>query len=169
MTELTANRQELDGREGFDFLIGSWDSRQRKLKQRLAGCTDWEEFSAALNVRKILGGLGNVDELVMDTAQGVARGLTVRLFDPATKLWRIYWAGGQGGALDTPMTGRFTNDVGVFYDHEVFQGTPVFSRFLWTSNGPDTCRWEQAFSADGGRTWETNWTADFTRRNNAKE
>ena len=74
-------------------------------------------------------------------------------------------ATGQSGALDTPMVGRFTADgVGRFYCHEVFNGEPVFTRFLWTHKGPDACRWEQAFSTDGGQTWETNWTADFTRR-----
>ena len=166
MVGQTAAARELDGREDFDFLIGAWDSRQRKLRKRLAGCTDWDEFSATLEVRKILGGLGNVDELVMQTAAGEARGLTVRLFDPAAHVWRIYWAatGPNAQTLDTPMVGRFTNGVGVFYCHEVFDGEPVFTRFLWIRSGPEACRWEQAFSVDGGQTWETNWTAEFTRR-----
>lgn len=165
MTGQAVAASKLDGREGFDFLIGSWDSRQRKLRKRLAGCTDWDEFSATLEVQKVLGGLGNIDELVMHTASGEARGLTVRLFDPATRVWRIYWAAaGQSGALDTPMVGRFTDGIGMFYCHEVFNGEPVFTRFIWTHSGPDACHWEQAFSTDGGQTWETNWTADFTRR-----
>lgn len=164
-----ATATALDGREDFDFLVGQWDSRQRKLRERLAGCTEWDEFPATLDVRKILDDLGNVDEMVMQTPRGEARGLTVRLFEPATRIWRIYWSGGESGRLDAPMVGRFVNGVGLFYDHELHKDIPVISRFRWTSDGPNAARWEQAFSPDGGQTWETNWTADFTRRHSDKE
>ncbi len=164
MAERIATIQELDGRADFDFFIGSWDSHQRKLKQRLKGCDEWDEFPAVSVVRKILGGLGNVDEVTLETPAGRVLGLTVRLFDPQTHLWSIYWSSSAHNVLDAPMVGRFEQGRGEFYDRETFEGRSVFSRFIWTSSGANACRWEQAFSADGGRTWETNWTADFTRR-----
>jgi hypothetical protein len=158
-----------DGRADFDFFIGSWDSHQRKLKQRLKGCDEWEEFHGVSVARRILGGLGNLDELTMETPAGRVLGVTLRLFDPQTQLWSIYWSSSARSVLDTPMVGRFEQGRGEFYDQETFEGRSIFSRFIWTSSGADACRWEQAFSPDGGRTWETNWTADFTRRNDATE
>lgn len=153
-----------DGRADFDFFIGSWTSQQRKLKRWLQGCDEWEEFVGHSTANKLLGGLGNMDEVRMETAAGPVIGVTVRLFDPTTRLWRIYWVDSvHGSALGEPMVGRFVDGRGEFYDSEVFQGHNVFSRFIWTSSDHDHCHWEQAFSEDAGRSWETNWTADFTR------
>ncbi|HEY7974447.1 MAG TPA: DUF1579 domain-containing protein [Ktedonobacterales bacterium] len=164
MTEQAYVAAPPDGRADFDFFIGSWDSHQRKLKQRLRGCDEWEVFHGVSVARKLLGGLGNMDEVTMETAAGRVLGLTLRFFDPQTQLWSIYWSSSARSALDAPMVGRFEQGRGEFYDRETFDGRSIFSRFIWTSSGANACRWEQAFSADGGRTWETNWTADFTRR-----
>jgi hypothetical protein len=94
-------------------------------------------------------------------------GFTLRLFDPQTRLWSIYWASttqsGPHGPL-VPQVGRFEDGRGEFYDRETLAGRSIFVRYLWTTSGPGACRWEQAFSPDGGRTWETNWIADFSRR-----
>lgn len=152
-----------DGRNDFDFFIGSWRSRQRRLRERLKGCQDWEEFEAMSVVREVLGGLGNIDEVSLERESGTLRGLTVRLYNPQTQQWSIYWADSVGGELGAPMVGEFKDGRGIFYDCEPFEGKRIFSRFIWTSSSPETCRWEQAFSTDGGATWETNWTADFTR------
>jgi len=152
-----------DGREDFDFFIGSWKGHQRRLRERLKGSQSWEEFESVSVVRKMLGGLGNFDEVTMQRASGEMRGVTVRLFNPETRQWSIYWADSIGATLGAPMVGEFKDGVGVFYDYEPFEGKQIFSRFLWTHDSPDTCRWEQAFSQDGGATWETNWTMDFTR------
>jgi hypothetical protein len=152
-----------DGRADFDFLIGSWKSRQRRLRQRLKGSDEWEEFESTSIVRKTLGGLGNFDEVTMERESGVFRGVTLRLFNPETRQWSIYWADSVGATLGAPMVGEFKNGRGEFYDSEPFEGKRIFSRFIWTHDSPNTCRWEQAFSADGGASWETNWTMDFTR------
>lgn len=163
----TATR--VDGRNDFDFLIGSWDSVQRKLKQRLQGCDEWQEFRAQSTVRKTLGGLGNFDELALDLPTGQVVGVTLRTFEPATQLWRIYWvASSASGALDAPMVGQFVDGRGEFYGHEVYDGRGVICRFIWTSADADHCRWEQAYSENGGQTWETNWTMDFTRRHDGQ-
>ena len=148
----------------FDFWMGRWSVRNRWLRERLAGSTEWEEFSSTVTARKILGGLGNFDEVVMYRESGVMRGATMRLFDVATQTWRIYWAADNiPGILDVPMIGSFKDGVGVFHAQELFEGKPIFSRFIWSVSDENHCRWEQAFSADGGQTWETNWTMDFTR------
>jgi len=156
--------QVQDGRVDFDFLHGTWNGLQRRLRERLKGSTEWEEFDSTLTVNPILSGLGNFDELTMHRATGDMRGVTLRLFDVATQTWRIYWAAeNMPGILDVPMIGSFTDGRGVFYAQELFEGKPIFTRFIWTVFSEDKCRWEQAFSPDGGQTWETNWTADFTR------
>jgi len=91
--------------------------------------------------------------------------VAVRLFSPATREWSIYWAAHPGnGRLDVPMVGKFAGPRGEFFSQEVFEDRHIFNRFVWTVHSPDSCCWEQAFSSDGGKTWETNWVMDFTRQ-----
>jgi hypothetical protein len=145
-------------------LFGEWSVQNRRLKERLRGCTEWETFSNTCRARRILGGLGNMDELSLDIASGRVEAVTVRLYNPATGEWSIYWAANTGkGRFDVPMVGRFEDGVGRFYAQEVFEGRHIFNRFIWTVLGADACRWEQAFSDDGGKTWETNWVMEFER------
>jgi hypothetical protein len=164
VTELAQVETHNDGRNDFDFFIGAWDSQQRWLKQALVGCDEWEEFKGVSVAYKILDGLGHFDEVTLELPTRRVVGITVRLFDPQTRLWSIYWASTTQSGLGVPMVGRFEDGRGEFYDRETYEGRSIFSRFLWTSSGPGACRWEQAYSLDAGRTWETNWTADFTRR-----
>lgn len=153
-----------DGRSDFDFLFGSWKVRNRRLRERLTGCVEWEEFESRCRARPILGGLGNMDEFVLEPASGRLEAVTVRLYNPAAGEWSIYWAAGTGaGRFDVPMVGRFDGPRGEFFSHEVFEGRHILARFIWAVASPDACRWEQAYSADGGRTWETNWTMEFSR------
>jgi hypothetical protein len=146
----------------FDFLIGTWTSKQRRLREVLAGCDEWYEFDGLTRCWSVFDGGGNIDE-VKFSEQDYA-GLTVRLFDPATELWSIYWARDDTGLALPPTVGRFDEDgVGRFYDDEDWRGRPIRVRYQWTVLSHDACRWEQAFSTDQGKTWETNWTADFAR------
>lgn len=154
-----------DGRADFDFLVGSWRVRNRRLKERLKGCSEWEEFESTCRARSILGGLGNMDEFTLERASGRVEAITVRLYNTASREWSIYWAASNGnGRLDVPMVGGFEGPRGEFFSQELFQGRHIFNRFIWTVQSPDACRWEQAHSADGGKTWETNWTMEFTRQ-----
>lgn len=156
---------ERDGGRDFDFLIGRWVVHNRRLKERLRGSTDWEEFEGTCRARHILDGFGNMDEFTMERASGRVEAVTVRLYSPRAHEWSIYWAATTGnGRLDVPMVGKFNGRRGEFFSQEVFEGRHVFNRFIWTVNGPDSCRWEQAFSTDGGKTWETNWIMEFTRQ-----
>lgn len=152
-----------DGRGDFDFLIGTWDSQQRRLRERLKGSDSWEEFPARLEVHRILGGMGNFDEIVMEREAGFTRGATLRLYDLQTRQWSIYWADGTHGMMGVPEVGGFEDGCGYFYAQEPFEGRMIFSRFIWSHDSDNHCRWEQAFSEDAGKTWETNWVADFTR------
>jgi hypothetical protein len=141
----------------FDFLHGRWDVAHRKLRERLAGSTDWAAFGGVAEVHPVLQGLGNVDRCTFEGHEGV----TLRLFDVEKQVWTIHWADSRRGRLDPPLAGRFENGVGLFYGDDSHEGRAVRVRFLWSSEPRP--RWEQAFSVDGGETWETNWVMEFTR------
>ncbi|HEX8151930.1 MAG TPA: hypothetical protein VF698_02340 [Thermoanaerobaculia bacterium] len=147
----------------FDFLIGRWNVRNERLRERLRGSADWETFDATNEVRQLPGGLGNIDHFVAETWRPGFVGMTVRLFDRAAERWSIHWADNVHGRFDPPVVGAFTNGVGIFEGDDRHDGTPVRVRFVWTHETPHTARWEQAFSADGGATWETNWIMRFSR------
>ena len=150
--------------EDFDFFIGRWRVAHRRLKARLAGCHEWVEFGGSTVVQKTLGGLGNMDDNTLDLPGGAYRALTLRSYDAQARQWSIWWLDGRHpGTLDAPMVGRFRNGVGTFYADDSFDGRPIRVRFLWTLPEADRPHWEQAFSVDGGVSWETNWTMDFAR------
>ena len=145
----------------FDFLLGSWNVANRMLRRRLAGSDDWEEFAATAVVRPILDGLGNEDVFRTEHDGGFV-GMSFRFFDPEKRRWSIYWADSRRpGELDPPVVGCFGGDLGVFHGEDVHRGRPVLVRFTWSRVTTESPRWEQAFSDDGGRTWETNWVMDF--------
>ncbi len=147
----------------FDFWFGTWDVRNRWLRRRLAGSDDWEEFEATVVARPLLDGVGNEDEFRTDHAGGFV-GMSLRYFDPERRRWSIYWADSRRpGELDPPVFGAFSGDTGVFEGEDVYRGRPILVRFTWSGVTTETPRWEQAFSDDGGREWETNWVMDFTR------
>jgi len=146
----------------FDFLHGSWDVRHRRLRRRLAGDTLWDEFGGTMRCRPILGGLGNFDDNVIDLPDGPYQACTLRLFDPVSRRWSIHWVDGRNPKLDPPLSGSFADGIGTFLGDDRHEGRPILVRFLWTP-GEAVARWEQAFSADDGANWETNWTMAFHR------
>ncbi len=149
----------------FDFLMGDWRVQHRRLKERLAGNHEWIEFEGTLSARKTMGGAGNVDDNVLEMPGGAYRAVGLRAFDPKTRLWAIWWLDGRmpEAPLDPPVRGSFENGVGTFYGDDTFNGKQIRIRFQWSRITPTTCHWEQAFSPDGGKTWETNWIMDFAR------
>ncbi|MFG3712723.1 hypothetical protein [Micromonospora sp. NPDC047730] len=147
----------------FDFFVGTWDVANRRLRERHVGSDDWDEFPGVSVARSFFGGAGSFDEITFPT-RGFS-GATVRILDPAAGTWSIYWMNSRHGVLELPpVVGRFTDGVGTFLADDVDEGRPIRCRFVWSGVTATSCRWEQAFSTDGGRTWETNWTMDFTRR-----
>ncbi len=163
MDKETTERQEQDGRADFDFEVGRWKVRHRRLREWLKGATDWEAFEGIALSRKVLGGLGIIDEITNERASGPTQGMTVRLFDPQAQQWSIYITDNVHGTLTPPMIGGFQQGRGAFYAHEPIGGQHLLSRFLWMDITPTSYRWEQAFSADGGSTWETNWIQEHIR------
>ncbi len=151
------------GADDFDFLIGDWSVHHRRLARRLAGDTRWIEFTGPASVRKFLNGFGNMDEIRIDLPEGAYIGATVRLYNPRTGDWSIYWMDSRDPKMDPPMVGRFEDGCGLFFGDDTVDGKPIRVRFVWTPLSATECRWEQAFSIDGGTTWETNWIMSFTR------
>jgi hypothetical protein len=153
----------MSAQSDFDFIIGEWNVHNRRLKEPLSGSTTWYEFPATVKARKVWDGLANADEFVGDSPYGLVQGMTVRLFNAASKEWRLYWANRKDGAFGVPVIGSFKDGCGEFFDQELHDGKSIFVRYVWCNITATSCRWEQAFSPDGGTTWETNWIMDFTR------
>lgn len=156
-----------DGRHDFDFFYGRWQQKNRKRANLLVRDeTSWIEFESRTEVMPILGGLGNIDTYKAPRFPGRPgfEGFSLRLFDPGTGLWRIWWASTIGhGQLDAPVVGRFRNGIGVFECDDVVQGVQVRVRFTWKAITERSATWEQAFSLDGGESWDTNWITQHTR------
>ncbi|MDT8757698.1 hypothetical protein MZO42_03215 [Sphingomonas psychrotolerans] len=148
----------------WDWLIGSWDVWHRRLKERLAGSTEWEQFPGKSVLWLALDGLATIDDNIVDLPAGSYRGLTVRTFDPASGKWSIWWLDGRNPTvIDAPVRGGFTGDSGVFAGPDTFKGKPIIMRFRWLDIHSRRPHWEQAFSPDGGASWEVNWENFFTR------
>jgi hypothetical protein len=148
----------------FDFIIGTWQVKHRRLKARLVGCDEWAEFNGQSRTTKVLGGFGNLEDNHLELPEGPYRAAALRSFDASTFKWSIWWLDGRTpGVLDTPVVGVFESGVGVFYADDSLDGQPIKVRFTWVAAGESGPHWAQAFSADAGRSWETNWTMQFTR------
>ena len=156
--------EERDGQHDFDFQFGRWKAHNRRLLHPLTGSNEWVEFDSTIVARPIWEGRANMDEFEADTPSGHIEGMTVRLYNPKSHQWSIYWANQKYGTFSLPATvGKFKDGRGEFFDQEDFNGVNIFVRFLWTVPTPDTTRWEQAFSTDAGKTWETNWIITAAR------
>jgi hypothetical protein len=150
----------------FDFVIGNWFVKHRRLKERLANCSEWVEFDGEMSTQKILGGFGNIEDNILRLPDEEVRAIALRSYDQSTKSWSIWWLDGRfPGQIDVPVVGKFVDGVGTFFAKDTFQEIPIIVRFVWRQIGIDLLRWEQAFSADEGESWETNWTMDFHRQN----
>jgi hypothetical protein len=157
---------DLSGLHDFDLRAGHWLVHHKRLKERLANSREWQEFDGTQDGRLMMGGFVNVDENFFDMPGGAAySGVTMRSYDPKTGEWAIWWLDGRmpHNPLDPPVKGRFVDGVGTFYADDTLRGKPVRVRFVWSKITANGAHWEQAFSPDGGKTWETNWVTDFRR------
>jgi hypothetical protein len=163
-----------DGSRDFDFEIGTWKTHFAVLAHPLSGSTEWLEFDGTTTVRKVWEGRANLVELVADGRAGHFEGLSLRLYDPLARQWSLNFSNSRSGTLSTPTVGAFRDGRGEFYDQEKVDGRMVLVRFVITdatpgscfvvsTSTPNVCRFEQAYSDDGGRTWEINWIATDTR------
>ena len=153
-----------DGQHDFDFEVGTWKIHLKKLLHPLTGSTTWVEFDGTSVTRKVWGGRADLEEFETDSpAAGHIEGLTLRLYNPQSHQWSLYWANSKDGDMDQPMIGEFKNGRGEFFDQEPFNGKAIFVRYAWSNTNTDSPHFEQSFSEDGGKTWEVNWITDQTR------
>jgi hypothetical protein len=153
-----------DGQHDFDYEIGTWKIHLKKLTHPLTGSNIWAEYEGTSVTRQMWDGRANLEEFKTDGAAGHVEGLTLRLYNPESHQWSVFWANRKDGILGLPaMTGQFKDGRGEFYDQEPYEGRTIFVRFIWSGITANSAHFEQAFSTDGGKTWETNWITDQTR------
>jgi hypothetical protein len=152
-----------DGQHDFDFDIGVWKTHLKRLLHPLSGSNSWVELDGRTVVRKIWDGRANLAELTSDAASGQLQVLSLRLYDPHARQWSLNTANAHSGSLGVATIGEFKNGRGEFFDQEAINGRTILVRNVWSDISADSCRFEQAFSDDGGKTWEVNWVAVDTR------
>lgn len=152
-----------DGQEDFDWEVGTWKTELRRLAKPLSGSQEWVEYSGTSVVREVLDGRANLVELRVEGPAGKIEGASLRLYSPQARQWSLNYASLRDGALTRPVHGRFRNGHGEFHGQEDLDGKIVLVRFIITQITADSARFEQAYSDDGGRSWETNWVAIDTR------
>ncbi len=161
VTHAAADRTDV---HDFDFLRGDWRVHHRYLRVK-ENRREWLDVDGTASNRELMDGSANVEEYTINVPNGAYRAVALRSYDPKASQWSIWWLDGRTphGDLDPPVQGRFENGTGTFYGNMTINGKPMRVRFLWTKVMSNTPHWEQAFSADAGKTWETNWTMDFTK------
>jgi hypothetical protein len=153
-----------DGQHDFDFELGTWTIHLKRLMHPLTSSTSWVEFDGTSVTRKLWNGRAEIEEFETDSpAAGHIEGLTLRTYNPQTHQWSLYWANSEDGVIVPPQVGQFENGRGEFYAMDTLNGKPIIVRFVWSKTTTNSPHFEQAFSADGGKTWEVNWITDQTR------
>jgi hypothetical protein len=165
-SRLQQTPREHNGQHDFDFEIGTWKTHLKRLVHPLTGSTTWVDYDGTTVVRKIWNGRANLVELVTDGPAGHFEGLNLRLYNSQSHQWSLNFASSSGGTMSQPTIGEFKNGRGEFFDQETLNGRAIFVRFVISDITPNSCRFEQAFSDDGGKTWEVNWIATDTRVKN---
>ena len=159
----TAAAAQRDGRHDFDFEIGRWHTQLKRLLHPLTGSTTWVEYEGTSVVSKVWNGVANLVELDVEGPAGRIEGLSLRLYNPDARQWSLNFSNSKGGTLSPPTIGEFKDGRGEFYSQETLDGRGILVRFVISDITPTSCHFEQAFSADGGKTWEVNWIATDTR------
>ena len=152
-----------DGQHDFDFEIGTWKTQLSRLRRPLSGSTEWVEYEGTTVVRKVWNGRANLVELDVEGPAGRIEALSLRLYNPETLKWSLNFSNSATGTMSPPTIGEFRNGRGEFYNQETFNGRDILVRFFISDITPTSCYFEQAFSDDGGKTWEVNWKATDTR------
>jgi hypothetical protein len=152
-----------DGQHDFDPLIGSWKYHLKRRVNPLTGSDKWVEFEGTGVCYKIWEGRAQLDTIELDSPSGHIEGLTLRVYNPQSHQWRLYWANSKIGVMDPPQVGEFKNGRGEFYAQDTINGRTILVRFDWSRMDTNSPHFEQSFSDDGGKTWEVNWITDQTR------
>lgn len=151
----------LSGVHSFDFLVGRW-----RVHHHVKAADGWHDYDGTCVNWPLMNGFGNVEDHTFNKPTGVTHGIGLRAYDPASGLWAIWWVDSRSPHLpmDPPVKGRFDGGTGTFYSDAVVNGTPTRTRFIWSHITPKSARWEQALSADSGKTWDTSWIMEFRRQ-----
>jgi len=153
-----------DGQHDFDFELGAWKFRVRKLANALSGGHRWVELDGTTKTCKLWNGRAQIEQMEVSGAGQSIEGMTLRLYDPQTRQWSLYWATSKGGTIGGPPNiGEFRNGIGEFYADDTYEGRHVLIRYVWSRITPDSAHFEQSLSDDGGRTWVANWVTDQWR------
>jgi hypothetical protein len=158
-----------DGQRDFDFELGSWKIHLKRLQNPLSAAAPvWVEFDGTTVTRKLWDGRGEIEEFEVDSTSSHIEGMTVRLYNPQTHQWSLYWANSKQGTMGgPPNVGEFKNGRGEFYCQDTYNGRLVLVRYIWSDITPNSAHFEQSYSDDGGKTWEVNWITDQTRVNDS--
>jgi len=154
---LVISASNTSSKSDFDFYEGKWTIQNKRLKKRLCNSNDWMEFEAKQEMKIILLGSGNTDNFIARFNDQPFEGRTIRLFNPKSKLWSMYWTDSSNPVLQAPTVGSFEDGIGKFYCKDVFEGQEIIVEFVWDKRDLAKPIWSQSFSADGGESWETNW------------
>ncbi len=148
----------------FDFFLGKWHVKHRRLKQRLVGSNEWEEYEGTTHCQAILGGIANFNDSIVHRSGSTYRSLGLRAFDARTNSWTDWSLDGRNPTQVTvDGVGRFVDGVGTFFADDTYAGKPIRVRGTFKSLTAESAQWEQAFSPDRGRSWETNYVMLYTR------
>jgi hypothetical protein len=159
----TPASERRDGQHDFDFELGTWKIHLKRLPHPLTGSTTWVEFDGTTVTGRVWNGRAELEQFDADGQAGHIEGLTLRLYNPQSHQWSLYWANSKDGVLDQPTVGEFKNGRGEFFDQEPFNGRAILVRYIWSDITGNSAHFEQSFSEDGGKTWEVNWITDQTR------
>nr|WP_294945149.1 hypothetical protein [uncultured Mucilaginibacter sp.] len=158
-----ASKTKRDGSHDFDFEIGTWKTSLKRLQHPLTGDSSWIAYSGTTTVSKVWNGRANLVQLDVSGPAGHIEALSLRLYNPEARQWSLNFSNVSGGTISQPTIGEFKNGRGEFFDQETFNGRAILVRFIISEITADSCHFEQAFSDDGGKTWEVNWVATDTR------
>ena len=153
----------------FDSHIGTWKTTLKRLKNPLSGSNSWIEYKGTTVVKNIYNGRANIVELDVKNNSSHIEGVSLRMYNPETKMWSLNFASLRNGTMTTASIGAFKNGVGEFYNEDEFDGKKIIVRFVITQTSSNALHFEQAFSDDDGKTWEINWIADDTRIKNKNQ
>jgi len=157
---------ERDGQHDFDFIFGSWKVH---LNRKVAGTDRWTESDGYATYRKVWGGRANLNEFFTRNSSENVEGLTLRTYNPETHQWSLYWANSRDGILSSAQVGQFDHGEGEFYQQDNSDGKSVFIRYIWSRITATSAHFEQAFSQDGGKSWDVNWISDMARLGDAED
>ena len=152
-----------DGQHDFDFHFGHWRTHISRLEHPLTGSTTWLKYEGTLAARKVWDGRAQLEELEADGPTGHMEDALLFLYNPQSHQWSLNAAASSDGTMGQPMFGEFKNGRGEFFDQEPFKGRTILVRQVWSDITPTSHRFEQSFSEDGGKTWESNFIAMLTR------